>query len=74
MTLVGDLQMDAITSVCYLLIMESRLVKSINRSVMLLQQLLPAIYIYISIASEFFVFQQESAPVHRALEAIIFPL
>jgi len=49
--------------------MESRVVININCNVMLLQQFLPAIY---QISSEFFLFQQDSAPAHRALEAINF--
>jgi len=47
----------------------SALVRSIKRNVMLLQQFLPAIP---QISSEFSVFQQDSAPTHRALEAINF--
>jgi len=66
---VGEPQVVDITSVWYLSIKKSRLARSINRNVMLLQQLLPAIH---QISSEFFIFQQDSAPPHRALEAINF--
>jgi len=43
--------------------------RSINRNVMLLQQFLPTIR---QILSKFFIFQQDSAPAHGALEAINF--
>jgi len=41
--------------------------RSINDNMMLLQQFLPAIRL---ISSEFFIFQQDSVPVHSVLEAI----
>jgi len=60
---VGETQVVDITPVVlYLMITESRLVMSINRNVMLLQQFLP----------EFFTFPRDSALAHRALEAINF--
>jgi len=40
---------------------------NINRNAMLLQEFLPAIR---QISSEFFIFQHDSALVHRALQAI----
>jgi len=43
--------------------------RSINRNVLLLQQILSAIR---QISSAFFLFQQDSASVHRALMAINF--
>jgi len=52
----------------YAPVTESRIVRSINRNVMLLQQCLPAIR---QITSEF-IFQQDSAPAHMAFEAINF--
>jgi len=45
--------------------------KSINRNMMLLQQFLPAIR---QISKEFFIFQQDSGSVYRALEATNFLL
>jgi len=52
-------------------ITESRLLRSTFHSVMLSQQFLhPTLHTQIS--SEFFIFQHDSAPVHRALEAINF--
>jgi len=45
-------------------------VKIINRSVMLLQKVL--VLTIRQISSEFFIFQQDSAPALRALEAINF--
>jgi len=69
MASVGEYQVVDITAVPHLSITESRLVKSNNRNVMLLQKFLPAIH---QISSEFFIFQQDSAPVHRTLEAINF--
>jgi len=59
------------TPVWHLSISESRLVRSINRNVMLLQQFLSSIR---QISSECFIFQQDSAPAHRGLEAINSPI
>jgi len=54
-------------------ITESRLVRSINRNVILLQQFLPVIR---QLSSEFFIYQQDSAKTHMTLKATTkrFPL
>jgi len=60
MAWVGESQVVDITPVWYLPITESRLVRSINRNTVLLQQFLPAIGLR-PILSEF-LFQMGSAP------------
>jgi len=64
-----DVGRNASTYHWHLTITKSRLVKSINCNVMLLQEFLPAIC---QISSESFVFQHDSALVHGALQAINF--
>jgi len=66
---VRELQVVDITPVLYSLIAKSRLVRSINRNMMLLKQFLPAIR---QISSEFVIFQLDSGPAHMGLEAINF--
>jgi len=57
---VGKSQVVDITPVWHFSITESRLGRSINRNVMLLQQLLPAVPVR-QFSSEFFISQQDSA-------------
>jgi len=59
-----------ITPVWHLLITKSRLLRSINRNVMLLQQFLPSTR---QISSEFFIFQQDSARHTGRLRQSTFP-
>jgi len=67
----GESQMVDITPVWYLQITESSLLGSIHLNVMLLLQFLSAIR---QISTEFFfIFQHDSAPAHRTLEAISSP-